>query len=68
MPAPLDGTVQEASRFSWPPLEGTLKVNDGVPGGPTSRMLTVTARLAEDDGEQPPWARTVTLYWVVPLS
>ena len=48
MPAPLDGTVQEASRFLWPPLEGTLKVNLGVPGGPTSRMLTVTARLAED--------------------
>ena len=68
MPAPLDGTVQEASRFLWPPLEGTLKVNLGVPGGPTSVTLTVTARLADLVEGASSAAFTVTLYWVVPLS
>ena len=47
---------------------GTLKVNLGVPGGPTSVTLTVTARLADLVEGASSAAFTVTLYWVVPLS
>ena len=51
------------SSSSCPLVAGTVTVTVGFPGGPTFLTLTVTARLAEDDDEQPPRARIVTWYW-----